>query len=113
MVGNHILGIGVNILQPIMRWRSSATADAYLSTADNRCYSMKAKVKKSCRAFSEYRITARRTREEVHRESDGAIWTFICCARRETSEPFQINTSTTPWRVTQGMNSPLEQSGSR
>ena len=54
-----------------------------------------------------------RTLSDICKDSDDANRPSNCCARREASKPLQVYASTYPWRVSQGVNTPPVQAGSR
>ena len=82
------------------------TTDEWRLPAEKRCDVIKAKVPRSRSASTADGMTARRTLAAIFKESVGARSPSNCCARREASAPSQVDTSTNPWRVSQGVNPP-------
>ena len=73
---------------------------------------MKANIPRSRSALSVDDMTARRTLAAIRKESANASRPSNFCAIREVSEPPRVDASAYPWRVSQGVNPPV-QAGSR
>ena len=79
------------------------TADEWSPPTEKRCDATKAKVPRSRSDSSKDGMTARQTLTAISKESADARRLYNCCTRREASAPTQVDASTDPWQVSQGM----------